>query len=191
MSKYEPTRGFNPVRTLQKFIVSAFVVCTFVAYALHEHFVSPDTQQALASPQVMPTPTGLVVDPAQTVPTSQPSAMPTAPLPAAPTPPPPTSTTKARGLYKDGAYTGPEVDAFWGIVQVKAQVQNGKLTNVQFLQYPSDRRTSVRINNVAIPYLQREAIQAQNANVDIISGATLTSEAFMESLQTALDAAKS
>lgn len=195
MSKFQSTRGFNPVRTLQKFVVSAFVVFTFVAYALHEHFASTDTQQALASPQVVPTPTELLSDPAQTVPTSEPaapqSAIPATAQPARPALPPPTATTKAQGLYKDGAYTGPEVDAFWGIVQVKAQIQNGKLTNVQFLQYPSDRRTSVRINNVAIPYLQREAIQAQNANVDIISGATLTSEAFTESLQTALDAAKS
>jgi uncharacterized protein with FMN-binding domain len=60
---------------------------------------------------------------------------------------------------------------------------------VQFLQYPSDRRTSQRINSIAMPYLRQEAIQAQSAQVDIISGATLTSEGFQASLQSALQAA--
>jgi uncharacterized protein with FMN-binding domain len=69
---------------------------------------------------------------------------------------------------------------------VQAVIQNGKIKTVQFLQFPNDRRTSQRINSIAIPYLQQEALQAQNSNVDIISGATLTSEAFMMSLQSAL-----
>jgi len=79
---------------------------------------------------------------------------------------------------------------FYGLVQVKAVIQQGKIADVQFLQYPNDRRTSIRINNIAMPYLVTEAIQAQSAQVDIISGATLTSEAFAESLQSALATAK-
>jgi uncharacterized protein with FMN-binding domain len=75
-------------------------------------------------------------------------------------------------------------------VQVQATIQGGKLTDVQFLEYPTDRRTSQEINNIAVPYLQQEALQAQSARVDIVSGATLTSEAFMMSLQNALDSAK-
>jgi uncharacterized protein with FMN-binding domain len=189
MTNYEPTRGFNLIRALQKFVVSTFVVCTFIGYALHEHFVSPDTQQTLASPPA-PTPTELLIDPPQTVPSSAPAPQPTATQPEA-APPPPPSPAIAGGQYKDGSYTGPEVDAFYGLVQVKAVIKNGKIANVQFLEYPNDRRTSVRINNVAVPYLQREAVQVQSANVDIISGATLTSEAFAESLQAALDEAKS
>lgn len=78
----------------------------------------------------------------------------------------------------------------WGWVRVQAVIQNGKISDVRFLEYPNDRRTSVRINTTVISYLRSEAIQAQNANVDIISGATLTSEAFTESLQTALDTAR-
>jgi uncharacterized protein with FMN-binding domain len=58
------------------------------------------------------------------------------------------------------------------------------------LLYPNDRRTSIRINATAVPDLQQEAIQAQSANVDIISGATLTSQAFVQSLQVALNSAK-
>jgi uncharacterized protein with FMN-binding domain len=92
--------------------------------------------------------------------------------------------------YKDGVYTGPQVDAYYGIVEVQVNVQNGKIANVQFLQYPQDRRTSARINSIAVPDLQQEALQAQSANVNIVSGATLTSEGFMMSLNAALNSAK-
>ncbi len=71
-------------------------------------------------------------------------------------------------------------------MQVQATIQGGKITNVQFVQYPNERNTSVRINSVAVPELQQEAIQAQSANVNIITGATLTSDGFQQSLQTAL-----
>jgi uncharacterized protein with FMN-binding domain len=92
--------------------------------------------------------------------------------------------------FKNGTYNGPEVDAFYGLVQVQVVIQNGKISNVQFLDYPHDRRTSQRINDQVMPWLTQEAIQAQSANVDIISGATLTSEAFANSLQAALLSAK-
>jgi uncharacterized protein with FMN-binding domain len=92
--------------------------------------------------------------------------------------------------YKDGTYTGPVTDAYYGMVQVQAVIQNGKISSVQFLDYPHDRRTSQEINSQAMPWLQQEAIQAQSANVNIISGATLTSEAFARSLQAALQTAK-
>ncbi len=78
----------------------------------------------------------------------------------------------------------------WGMVRVQAVIQNGQLKNVQALDYPSDRRTSQRINQQALPWLETEVIQAQSANVDIISGATLTSQAYMRSLQAALASAK-
>lgn len=100
------------------------------------------------------------------------------------------SNTGLSGNIKDGVYTGSEVDAYYGLVKVQTTIRGGKIADVQFLEYPSDRRTSVRINSIAVPDLQQESIQAQTANVDIISGATLTSEAFRISLQTALDSAK-
>ncbi len=95
------------------------------------------------------------------------------------------------GLYKDGSYTGSVADAYYGNVQVKAVIQSGKITDVQFLEYPSDRSTSVYINGQAMPYLTQEAIQSQNSNVDIVSGATETSLAFRESLASALTQAQS
>jgi uncharacterized protein with FMN-binding domain len=98
-------------------------------------------------------------------------------------------TPTTSGSFKDGSYTGGSADAQWGNVQVKITIQNGRLTNVQFLQYPNHRDRSVEINNYAMPQLTSEAIQAQNSQVDVISGATDTSEAFMQSLGDALSQA--
>ncbi len=106
---------------------------------------------------------------------------------------PNTSTTggpSAIAKYKDGSYIGPSTDAFYGNVQVKAIISGGKITDVQFLDYPQDRQTSIIINGQAMPYLKQEAIQSQSAKVDIISGATQTSMAFQQSLQSALTNAK-
>jgi uncharacterized protein with FMN-binding domain len=81
---------------------------------------------------------------------------------------------------------GSRVDAYWGIVQVRAVIKGGKLASVDVLDYPSDRRTSQEINRYALPLLQREVVQAQGANVNIISGATLTAVAYLRSLRSAL-----
>ncbi|HEY7093045.1 MAG TPA: FMN-binding protein [Ktedonobacterales bacterium] len=99
------------------------------------------------------------------------------------------STPTTAGQYKNGSYTGGAADAQWGNVQVKITIQNGRLTNVQFLQYPNHRDRSVEINNYAMPQLTSEAISAQSSQVDVISGATDTSEAFMQSLGDALSQA--
>ncbi len=92
--------------------------------------------------------------------------------------------------YADGAYRGPVVDAYYGLIQVQAVVQGGQLADVRILRYPSDRLTSVVINRRALPRLRREALRAQNAEVDFVSGATLTSEAFVRSLDVALRQAR-
>jgi uncharacterized protein with FMN-binding domain len=210
MSNKLSQQSFHLGRTLRRYFVSAFVVFTFVAYALHEHSISSEDAASAAAPVQTAVPARQVHVAAPTFPTLAAPPLPTvtplartAPVSAPPpaqqpvqptaqpaptmTPPPPAI---AAGQYKDGAYTGPRVNADWGWVQVKAIVQSGQIADVQFLQYPSDRRTSQRINSIAMPYLQTEAIQAQNANVDQISGATLTSEAFVESLQVALASAR-
>lgn len=97
-----------------------------------------------------------------------------------------TTTVKKSGLYSDGTYTGSVADAYYGNVQVQAVVSNGKIVDVRFLDYPQDRGTSIRINSVAMPYLTQEAIQAQSANVNGVSGASDTSAAFRQSLASAL-----
>ena len=100
----------------------------------------------------------------------------------APTPLPP----KPIHQYVDGTYTGTVADAFYGYIQVEVFIRGGKLADVQFLQYPNDRRTSQEINSQAMPILRSEALQAQHATVDTVSGATDTSAAFIESLSAAL-----
>ncbi len=238
MSQGRSTEGFNLVRALKKSFVSIFVIFTFAAYAVHQHFDSQNETSAAAQPipstyvgqQVKPDapPVALANPQPSATPTLKPSATPTNP----PTKPAPTSTTAAtapptsspaptatdaptapaapaqadapaapaaakpapaqasNGQYKDGSYTGPSVNAYWGQVQVRAIVQNGQIAKVDVLDYPADRRTSQRINSYAIPYLQQETIQAQSARVNIVSGATLTSQAYMQSLQAALNGAR-
>jgi uncharacterized protein with FMN-binding domain len=96
-----------------------------------------------------------------------------------------TPATTSAGL-RTGTYTGSVSDAQWGYVQVQVTIQQGKITALQFLQYPHDRERSVIINQYADPQLITEAIQAQSAQVDAITGATDTSLAFTQSLGDAL-----
>ena len=96
----------------------------------------------------------------------------------------------AASRYKDGEYNGTIADAYYGNVQIKAVIAGGKIADVQFLDYPQDRRTSIEISNYAMPILKTEAIQIQSAEVDIVSGATQTSQAFRDSLAVALAEAK-
>lgn len=100
-----------------------------------------------------------------------------------------TITVASNARYADGTYTGPIVDAYYGLVQIQAIVQDGRLDRIEIVRYPSDRMTSVFINRRALPRLRNEAIRAQGANVNIVSGATLTSEAFIRSLDGALSEA--
>jgi uncharacterized protein with FMN-binding domain len=94
------------------------------------------------------------------------------------------------GIYRDGSYDGDSVNAYFGNVQVEAVISGGKLTDVKILDYPQDRTTSARINNGALPKLVQEAIVSQSAQVDIVSGATQTSQGFQQSLASALAKAK-
>jgi uncharacterized protein with FMN-binding domain len=97
----------------------------------------------------------------------------------------------ANGAFNDGTFVGPAADAYYGIIQIGAVIQGGRVVDIKVVQYPSDRRTSVRINRIALPMLRDEAVSAQSGDVDIISGATLTSRAFIRSLGGALRQARS
>jgi|SRR5581483_1785577 len=92
----------------------------------------------------------------------------------------------ATGKYKNGAYTGTVEDAYYGLIQAKATITNGNLSDIQLLKYPNDNNTSRSINENALVLWKSEAIQKQNANVDIVTGATQSSEAFQKSLSNAL-----
>ena len=88
-----------------------------------------------------------------------------------------------------GTYPGSVVQTRFGSVQVQITVQAGKITDVTALQLTDAERKSVQISNRAAPLLRDEVLQAQSADVQTISGATVTSEAYLNSLQAALDAA--
>lgn len=186
MSKRQNKPQFDFRQAIKKFLLSSSVVFAFTTYVILQRFTHPD------SPLAAITPTAIVQPSAPPPPnvTSEPpiaNLMPA--VPVIPTQPPPTATSTSSGRYKDGTYQGPTINVFYGVVTVQATIQNGSIVNVQFLQYPNDRRTSVRINNIAMPYLQQEAIQAQSAHINLISGATLTSEGFAMSLDAALKSA--
>lgn len=172
---------------MKKFIVAVIIIGAFVVYSfLYNHSsalagLTGSSTSTGTSPAPTPTPAGNT-PPTDTPPTDGSSST---TVTVTPTP-----ASSSGGLYKNGSYTGSVADAHWGYIQVKAIIQNGKITDVQFLQYPNDRNRSVMINQYADPQLTSEAIQAQSANVDIITGATDSSEAFIQSLSDALSQAK-
>ncbi|WP_234531584.1 FMN-binding protein [Streptomyces shenzhenensis] len=85
--------------------------------------------------------------------------------------------------------TGNTVQTRWGPVQVKVTIKNGKITDVTAVQYPSENPRDQQINDYALPQLRSEALAAQSASIDTVSGATYTSEGYQQSLQSALDSA--
>ena len=160
-------------KQIKKLLLSSFVLLVFFGYALHDNLgrlLGRDIIPPLAAPNQSPT--------SQTTPSIKPT------IPAAGTNPKPGSSVQAR--YKDGTYKGNSFDVFYGNVQVEAVIANGKISDIKFLDYPRDRSTSIEISNQAMPLLTAEAIQAQSAQVDGVSGATQTSEGFVKSLESAL-----
>ncbi len=184
---------------MKKFLYSFVIFISFGLYALYQ-------QNGAAESPAVPTPTSQTLPPTAVNPGQQPSPAvlpqvetpppaqkPSSPAtPSTPTPAPtPAPAPKPKGQYNDGQYTGPAADAYYGNIQVRVTISGGKITDVIFLQHPSDRSTSIRINSYAMPLLTQEAIQAQSANVDIVSGATDSSMAFQQSLAGSLAQAKS
>lgn len=90
----------------------------------------------------------------------------------------------------DRVVTGDAVDTQYGPVQVQVTISGGKVTKIDVLQSPSERPRDIEINNYALPILTQEALAAQNATIDVISGATYTSQGYIGSLQSALDQAQ-
>lgn len=86
-------------------------------------------------------------------------------------------------------FTGAAVDTRFGPVQGQITVADGKITNVQVLQYPYQDRRDQEINSRALPVLIDETMSAQSADIDMVSGATFTSNGYIGSLQSAIDQA--
>jgi uncharacterized protein with FMN-binding domain len=120
-----------------------------------------------------------------------PAGPPTTASPSAPgapaTAPPATAAPSAGGTR---TVTGPDVPNQFGDVQVQLTLQGTRIVNVKAVQLPFDRQRSYEISQAAGPILAQEVIQAQNANIDLLSGATYTSESYAQSVQAALDQAR-
>jgi uncharacterized protein with FMN-binding domain len=102
-----------------------------------------------------------------------------------------TSGTTTDGATPSGAVTvtGSSVSTRWGPVQVEITVDNGTITDVTVVDYPTENGKDRQINARAIPMLVQETLDAQSADIDMVSGATVTSDGYVESLQAALDEA--
>jgi uncharacterized protein with FMN-binding domain len=97
-----------------------------------------------------------------------------------------TGTTTASGA----TVTGQVAQTRWGPVQVQITTDgSGTITDVEVLQYPSGNHEDDQINSYALPQLIQSTLDAQSAKIDMVSGATVTSEGYLQSLQSALDQA--
>ena len=86
-------------------------------------------------------------------------------------------------------YTGRSASTRWGDVQVTITVSGGRITDVRVPVYPNGNRHDEEINAFALPQLTQATLQSQSADIDAVSGATVTSDGYRQSLQSALDAA--
>ena len=84
---------------------------------------------------------------------------------------------------------GTVVQTRWGPVQVQVTIAGGRITDVAALQVPDGNFRDQQINSYAVPRLREEVLSAQSAQIDTVSGATVTSDGYIGSLQAALDAA--
>jgi uncharacterized protein with FMN-binding domain len=89
----------------------------------------------------------------------------------------------------DGVFAGDVVEHDTGPVQVEITVADGEITQVRALQQPDELPRSVEINTEAIPVLNDRALDAQSSHLEFVTGATQTSEAYVTSLQSAIDQA--
>lgn len=105
--------------------------------------------------------------------------------PTASTPP----HTPAQAPTATGTFTGDPIDTPYGPVRIAAVLAKGKLISVKVLQAPDQAGRDRQIASYALPRLTQEAIGAQSAHIDAVSGASYTSAGYIQSLQSALDRA--
>lgn len=99
------------------------------------------------------------------------------------------SSGNAAGGGSDGTYLGEAVNTRFGPVQVQITVSGGAISRSIVTQVPWSDHRDQEINSYAVPILNSEAVEAQSSSIDMVSGATITSRAYIESLQSAIDQA--
>jgi uncharacterized protein with FMN-binding domain len=145
----------------------------------------------LAAGAATPTPSGLLAPPDPPATATGPAAAPPGPT----TPPGWTSTPRPIGSPRaatgaTGTFTGSVAQTEYGPVQVRIVVAGGRMTDATAVQLPKSSSRSNQLSGRAAPILRQEALSAQSASIDTVSGATFTSAGYRNSLQAALDAAK-
>jgi uncharacterized protein with FMN-binding domain len=100
-----------------------------------------------------------------------------------------TGTSGSSGTSASGTFKGTAVQTRFGPVQVQITVANGKITDITALQLTNTDGKSIQISNRAAPLLRSKVLAAQSADVQTVSGATITSDAYLTSVQAAIDAA--
>lgn len=118
---------------------------------------------------------------------TSPSATSTPSASASATPSATASAPAASAASGTTTVTGSAVDTRYGPVQVKVTFSGTTITAVDTVQYPSESGRDVEINSQALPILQQETLSKQSAQIDTVSGATYTSEGYIQSLQSAID----
>jgi uncharacterized protein with FMN-binding domain len=165
--------------SIKKYIIGGVIVVAFAAYAIFNN--NNGGNATILPSSTNPTPSSSSLSTATSGGSEVASGTPSTSAGAG---------TATSGQYKDGTYTGTVADAFYGNLQVVAVIQNGQLADVQFPVYPKDTGHTLQLSDTGMPVLKQEAIAAQSANVDVVSGATQLSEAFTQSLSSALAQAK-
>ena len=160
---------------MKRAITAVAVTIAAVAWLVTYRVTPHPRPVAAAAPAEQPTPA------ASDTPTPRASAAPAAAATATPTPTPVPTNRPA-----NGSFTGAVIPTQFGDVQVRVVITSGRVTDVSALQMPTDRARSAEITQYVTPVLHDEVIQAQSAHIDVISGATFTSEAYAESVNDAL-----
>lgn len=101
-----------------------------------------------------------------------------------------TDSSSSSTTMKDGTYTGASTSTEWGDVQLQIKVAGGKISTITVLAHPDTEGHSVMINEQALPIYKEEALAAQSATIDQVSGATETYKGFTGSLQDAINQAQ-
>ncbi|GAB3070857.1 FMN-binding protein [Pedococcus soli] len=101
----------------------------------------------------------------------------------------PTGSSSSSSSSAAKTYAGDAVSTRYGDVQVQITVKGGKITASAVLQVPWNDHRDQEINSYAVPILNREAVASQSSTIDVVSGATYTSDGYIQSLQSAIDQA--
>jgi uncharacterized protein with FMN-binding domain len=164
----------NPFRTnpMRRVLLGTVATVSGVTALLA---LKPHTQTAVALPQTAASPT-------------TPSAGASSPASASPSASSSTKSTKdTKGTTTTKTVTGDTIQTRYGPVQVQITLKAGKLSAVNVLQVPQDNPRDAEIAQYSVPVLTQEALAAQSASINSVSGATYTSQGYISSLQSALD----